>query len=266
MEGIGFMNLIQALFTGRIDTVGYGATSTSIPTTNMRLVPSAWKGGYIYFVNGLNQGQYAQITDNTDTTLTVTGLPIAPSQGDVFLLFLGPQVNVNVAAPENVAQWGGVAVTGRDISLDLADLSSSIGIPGAAVPSKSIQIAGSDGTNLRQLLTDTGGRAITFNEQVNGPFTTSALVANGTYTSSTVTTNGFSRITGSVFADQPGTLNVQQSPNGTNWDVVSSFSVSANTGLGFSVELVCPYVRINYVNGATAQTVFRLYSFLRRFS
>jgi hypothetical protein len=147
-----------------------------------------------------------------------------------------------------------------------ASLDATIGTPGSAAPSKAQAIGGSDGTNLRTITTDTTGHVIIANERTSGPSTTTALGASGTYTSSSVSTQGFSRITGSVFADQPGTLNVQQSPDGTNWDVVSSFSVSANAGTGFSVELVCSYVRLNYVNGATAQTVFRLYSFLRRFA
>ena len=147
-----------------------------------------------------------------------------------------------------------------------ANLDASIGSPGSAAPSKAVIVGGTDGTNLHQLFTDNSGRQITYNERVAGPSTTSALAASGSYTSSSVSTAGFSRITGSTFADQAGTLNVQQSPDGTNWDIVSSFSVSANTGTGFSVELVCPYVRLYYVNGATAQTVFRLYSFLRRFA
>jgi len=226
-ESIGFINLLQAIFMGRMGSVASGATTTSVPTAGNTYVPSAWKGGYMYFVNGAAQGQFAAISDNTASTFTVTNLSTAPAQGDSFILYLGSEVNVSVTAPENIAQVGGVNVPVYDI---------------ARVP-----VAG-------------------YNQQVSGPSTTTPLGASGTYISSSFNTTGFSRITGGVFTDQAGTLQVQQSPDGTNWDVVSSFSVSANAGTGFSVELVCPYVRLYYVNGATAQTVFRLYSFLRRFA
>ena len=94
-------------------------------------------------------------------------------------------------------------------------------------------------------------------------YTTTALAASASWTSAVDSDPATGRIVGSVYADQAGTLYVEQSPNGTNWDVVDSFSVSAGAGLGFSVEKVCPYARVRYVNGATAQTVFRLYVYKR---
>jgi hypothetical protein len=94
--------------------------------------------------------------------------------------------------------------------------------------------------------------------------TTAVLGANATYTTANaVPIQTFRRLIGTVISDQAGTLYVQQSPNATNWDVQSSFTVAANdaagAGVGFSVEVVAPYARLYYVNGATAQTTFRLY-------
>jgi hypothetical protein len=94
-------------------------------------------------------------------------------------------------------------------------------------------------------------------------YTTTPLAANGTWVSTTDSSAYTRFICGSVYADQPGTLYVEQSPDGTNWDVVDSYSVSAGVGLKFSVEKVLPYARVRYVNGATAQTVFRLYVYRR---
>jgi len=50
----------------------------------------------------------------------------------------------------------------------------------------------------------------------------------------------------------------------TNWDVQSEFTYTANERLGFSVEVVGNEGRLRYVNGATPQTIFRLYARLRR--
>ena len=94
-------------------------------------------------------------------------------------------------------------------------------------------------------------------------YTTTPLDANGSWTSSTDSSVYTRFICGSVYADQPGTLYVEQSPNGTNWDIVDSYSVSAGTGLKFTVEKVLPYARVRFENGATAQTVFRLYVYRR---
>lgn len=67
-------------------------------------------------------------------------------------------------------------------------------------------------------------------------------------------------ITGTVFADQAGTLYIEQSFDGTNFDVSASYSIAANTGEGFSEPVLAPSARIRFVNGGTAQTAhFRLF-------
>ena len=93
--------------------------------------------------------------------------------------------------------------------------------------------------------------------------TTTALGANASWTSTSEEVLNFGRITGTVFADVAGTIYVEQSPDNTNWDVVDSWSVSANAGLGFSVELVARYVRVRFLNSATAQTTFRCFAWKR---
>ena len=66
------------------------------------------------------------------------------------------------------------------------------------------------------------------------------------------------RITGLIFSDKAGVLHVEQSGDGTNWDWDDTVTVVVSTGVKFSFELSGPYVRLRYVNGAAAQTVFRL--------
>jgi len=95
-------------------------------------------------------------------------------------------------------------------------------------------------------------------------FTTTPLGANATYTSS-----GYDNLTGRLgfigalaFADQPSATDgfmVEQSIDNTNWDLQSGkTTVSANVGKGIKAAMVARYVRVKYINGATAQTVFRL--------
>lgn len=53
-------------------------------------------------------------------------------------------------------------------------------------------------------------------------------------------------------------VQIQQSTDGVNWDYASKFTASAGAGLAASVEIIARYVRFYYLNGATAQTVWRL--------
>lgn len=88
--------------------------------------------------------------------------------------------------------------------------------------------------------------------------TTVPLLAAGTYTQEIEVGLG-DRITGAVFADQIGTIFLEQSGDEINWDVSTSYAVPASDGKGFSEEILLPFVRIRYVNGGTPQTIFRLF-------
>lgn len=90
--------------------------------------------------------------------------------------------------------------------------------------------------------------------------TTTPLGANATYTTGTLVTDRADQITGTVFSNQGGTLFIDQSADGTNWDVSRQIVVVANTGQGFKEDLYGGYVRLRYTNGGTAQGTFRLHS------
>ena len=93
--------------------------------------------------------------------------------------------------------------------------------------------------------------------------TVTPLGISASWTSPVDNGSNTGRICGSVFADQAGTLFIEQSPDSSNWDVVDSYTISANAGIGFSVEKVAEYIKVRYVNGRTAQTVFRLFVYRR---
>lgn len=87
-----------------------------------------------------------------------------------------------------------------------------------------------------------------------------SLGANATWTSGTKLTDRADSIVGSVFADQAGTLYVDQSFDNTNWDISESTAVAAGAGTKFKHDLIAPHIRLRYVNGATAQGAFRLHA------
>lgn len=89
---------------------------------------------------------------------------------------------------------------------------------------------------------------------------TTPLGSNATYTSPWILADNCPSLTGSVFANQSGTLNVDQSPDGVNADITDSTAITASTGTKFSVNINLTYVRLRYVNGASAQATLRLAS------
>lgn len=87
---------------------------------------------------------------------------------------------------------------------------------------------------------------------------TTPLAANGIYTSGPVNTDRADNISGMVYASHAGTIYIEQSADGQNWDISTSYPVVAADGSGFSEALYGPFVRVRYVNGGTQQTAFRL--------
>ena len=90
-------------------------------------------------------------------------------------------------------------------------------------------------------------------------YTTTPLGAGASWSSGSIDMLNYSKLYVTVFADQAGTLYIEQSPDNTNWDVSESISVSANAGVAVAREIAARYCRVRYVNSATTQTVFRLY-------
>jgi len=88
--------------------------------------------------------------------------------------------------------------------------------------------------------------------------TTSTLDANATYTGNSVDCNDYTHFHGFVYADVDGTLKIQVSSNGSDWYEIKSVSVSGGNTVTFNEEVIARYYRVVYVNGATAQSSFRL--------
>lgn len=94
--------------------------------------------------------------------------------------------------------------------------------------------------------------------------TTTALGIALTYTGTAFSLEEYGRIIGNCFANQDGTLYIDQRNDGTNWDVRSTIAYTANDPMGFTVEVVGNEARVVFLNGGVAQATFRLYARLRR--
>lgn len=88
------------------------------------------------------------------------------------------------------------------------------------------------------------------------------LESNATYTSGTMLSERNDNLAGVVFADQSGSLIIEQGVDGTNWDKKTVVAISAASGPGegttFSEPLLLPYFRVRYANGGTDQGTFRI--------
>lgn len=93
--------------------------------------------------------------------------------------------------------------------------------------------------------------------------TTTALAANGVFTGTSEDISQYASITVTLHSSAASAtdgLSMQQSTDGTNWDVTDVFTIPANTGKTFAVHIVAKFWRVVYTNGAAAQTTFRLQS------
>lgn len=63
---------------------------------------------------------------------------------------------------------------------------------------------------------------------------------------------------GLMYSDQAGSLLIEQSIDGVNWDLDTTVALVAVTGKEFKVEVYASYIRLTFTNGATPQTEFRL--------
>ena len=71
-------------------------------------------------------------------------------------------------------------------------------------------------------------------------------------------------LTGIAYADQSGTLYVDQSNDGSTTHFTESFAVTSGSGgsAAFLRRVYAPFIRVRYVNGGSNQGTFSLFSIL----
>ena|SRR5687768_9860563 len=66
-------------------------------------------------------------------------------------------------------------------------------------------------------------------------------------------------ISGVVFSDVAGSLQIEQGVDGVNWDYdTAPIAVAAGVGSAFKEEIYAPYIKLTYTNGGAGQAVFRI--------
>ncbi len=90
---------------------------------------------------------------------------------------------------------------------------------------------------------------------------TSVLGAGAAFTGTSEAVQDYAAIQITVFASHASAtdgLSLQQSSNGTNWDIVDTYTIPATTGKVFQIPPAAAFFRVVYTNGGTLQTSFRL--------
>lgn len=154
---------------------------------------------------------------------------------------------------------------------------SSAGTDGAVYNTTSfpqIDAVGGKGTdgNAHVLLTDPNGKLATTSLGVvdSNNSTTTTLLANATYTGTSTSVLPYSSVSVILYSNVASAtqgLAIEFSMDGTNWDDSSTFSFTPGTGVNQGQTYKSParsqYYRIQYTNGATNQTTFRLQTVLK---
>ena len=87
-----------------------------------------------------------------------------------------------------------------------------------------------------------------------------------TFVSDFLKTDTHDLITGSVSSDTGGSLYIEQSPDGVNWDIsnftkAAAYAHSTGGAVGFSEAIILPYWRVKFVCTAdTKPTTLRLHA------
>ena len=99
--------------------------------------------------------------------------------------------------------------------------------------------------------------------------TATPLGAGAVFTGTATDVTRYASANVSVFTSHASAtdgLSIQQSSDGTNWDVTDTYTVPATTAGNaktYSVQVAAQYLRVVYTNGGTLQTSFRMQTIIK---
>ena len=95
--------------------------------------------------------------------------------------------------------------------------------------------------------------------------TTANLADGATYTGAAFSVEEYGYIVGSVYSDRNGTLYVEQTEDGVNYDIQETLAYVAGALQGWYTPVLAPNARVRFTNAAgAATTTFRLVARARR--
>lgn len=98
---------------------------------------------------------------------------------------------------------------------------------------------------------------------ISGCSSTVTLAAGASFTGTSTHAGQHSELGVSLKTDVSGTLFLEFSSDGTNWDISNEYSIAAsrypNLAFATRVPIVAAHFRVRYLNGSAAQTLMRLH-------
>jgi len=268
------------------------------PATGSAVTNTTTNGQWAINAGGLNMFRVSTSAPWTGTATITLEAGQANNISEVFQLdpsnlhVTVDALPATVAVTQSTSPWvvsGTITANAGTGTFTTEDISN--GTPGSLAPVNALQVGGSDGTNLRVFSTDSTGQlkvlvqntptvAFATPQHVivdsgdvgadgvvdSNNSTTTPLGAGGVFTGTATNILPYTSIRTSVFSDQDSAVNglqFQFSEDGTNWDIISSVSVSAGDAISVPFGRQAQYFRIVYTNGATPQTAFRVQTILQ---
>lgn len=289
-------NLHTVVDSGAITATLAAETTKVIGTVNQGTSPWVVSGTVMTATTDIAPAtQNITVVDSASSTATgannqtiIIGTPTAGSAASFTLS------SIETIRVEVTGIWTGTIAT--ETSIDGGTTWVNQGVHQGAYTTSSFtlgfvggcNVAGATNFRVRATAAITGTAVVKITESIN---TQSVYIANAapagnvisvsnsssaTLTSGSVFTgisedvSNFSEMRITVFSDVASAtdgLSVQQSSNGTNWDITDVYTVSlsaAGAGKTYVVPRSAKFFRIVYTNGGTNQTTFRLQTILNR--
>lgn len=187
-------------------------------------------------------------TQSVSGTVTVTGVSTAANQTSQITqetainTVLGTQADA--VATSDTGTFSIVAFIKRGMQ-NWTSLLAKIPVIGTQSRAASLSVTLASDTNL---------------VSINNSSTT-VLAANAVFTGTSDAVSQYSEARIYVIsnvASATNGLSIQQSSDGTNWDITDTYSISAAAGKTYGVGISGSFFRIVYTNGATLQASFRI--------
>ena len=124
-------------------------------------------------------------------------------------------------------------------------------------------VHGADGVNAGDVSTANGLPVVQVSNSLVSTANSTAvnLAAAAVFTGTSEDVSEYSDVAVSVFASHASAtdgLSVQQSADGTNWDIADVYTIPATTGKIFHLGVSAKFYRLVYTNGATLTTALRI--------
>lgn len=259
---------VLGTITGSVAAVQSGTAITSISgVVNTAGSVVAFQGANPWIVTGS-----VQATLTPAANQSVSGTVQVDVRGSVATVIIGGSIAASFTPPANQSVSGTVGASLIGLSpVSVSNFPTNQNVSGSVVTFQGTNpwiITGSVQASITPSANQSVSGTVTVGSLLAMPgivstvnSTTATLGSNAVFTGTSEEVKDFGSIVISIFTDQASAtdgLSIQQSSNGTNWDITDTYTIPASTGKTIQVQPAGRFFRIVYTNGATIQGAFRM--------